>query len=182
MTTLSERDKPTLRMGAIAIAIYLVLFFGWTGWRRLETARSEYQKLVRDAERLKQELQPYESKALMIEKLREEFRIAPFKLSRASLAADASAAIQRAAQAGGIQLGPIRESSARSAAKELSSMQLEGVGPVAAVTALLHRLGTLGYPLVLDSVQINADPSKPGMIKLNLTVVILDFEQWKPGV
>jgi hypothetical protein len=40
-------------------------------------------------------------------------------------------------------------------------------------------LETLGYPLILDSVQINPDATKPGMVKLNLTIVILDFEQWK---
>ena len=45
--------------------------------------------------------------------------------------------------------------------------------------ATLHRLETLGYPLILDSVQISSDPTKPGMIKLNLTIIILDFEQWK---
>ena len=40
-------------------------------------------------------------------------------------------------------------------------------------------LQTLGYPLILDSVQISSDPMRPGMIKLNLTIIILDFEQWK---
>ena len=80
---------------------------------------------------------------------------------------------------GGVQLGPIRESAARPSAKELASIQLEGNGPVPALLTFLHRLETLGYPLILDSVQISSDPTRPGMIKLNLTIIILDFEQWK---
>jgi hypothetical protein len=47
------------------------------------------------------------------------------------------------------------------------------------VISLLHQLPLLGYPLVIDSVQIIADPMQPGQIKLNLTVIVLDFEQWK---
>ena len=93
--------------------------------------------------------------------------------------AEASAAIQKAGQGGGIQFAQIRESPGRASAKELGSMQLEGMGPLPAVMGLLHRLGSLGYPLILDSVQINPINQPPGMVKLNLTVIILDFEQWK---
>ena len=57
-------------------------------------------------------------------------------------------------------------------------MQLEGAGPVPAVTAFLHRLDTLGFPLIVDSVQLSPEP-RPGMLKLNLTIIILDFDQWK---
>ena len=45
--------------------------------------------------------------------------------------------------------------------------------------AFLHNLQSLGYPLVIDSVQIHGDPSKPGAVKISLTIVILDFDQWK---
>ena len=91
---------------------------------------------------------------------------------------EASAAIQNAAKSGGIQLGPMRESPARTSAKELTSMQLEGNGSVSAVMTLLHRLETVGYPLIIDSLQITPD-TKPGKVKVNLTIVILDYEQWK---
>ena len=105
----------------------------------------------------------------------------PGKLSKASLVAEASAAIQKAARNGGVQIGPVRESPARTSATELTSMQLEGVGPVPAVMTLLHRLETVGFPLIVDSVQINPEPSRPGTLKLSLTIVILDFDQWKNG-
>ena len=58
-------------------------------------------------------------------------------------------------------------------------MQLEGTGPIPAVMTLLHRLETLGYPLIVDSVQITGDATKPGMVKVNLTIIILDFDSWK---
>ncbi|MEO6035844.1 MAG: hypothetical protein ABIQ35_11360 [Verrucomicrobiota bacterium] len=58
-------------------------------------------------------------------------------------------------------------------------MQLEGSGSVPAIMGFLHSVTTLGYPIVLDAVQISSDPTKPGAIKVSLTIVILDFEQWK---
>jgi hypothetical protein len=177
--TLTDREKRTLRFGAMAVAVYLVLFLGIRICKALEGKRSSYQQLVTEAQRLRRELQPYENRALMAQKLKETFRLDPRNLSRASLVAEASAAIQKAATSGGMQLGPIRESAARSSAKELTSMQFEGTGPVPAAMSLLRQLEILGYPLIIDSVQINPDAAKPGMVKINLTIVILDFEQWK---
>jgi len=178
MRALTDHEKRTLRLGMAIIGIYLLLFYGMRGWRALESRRADYQKLVQTAGHLRLELQTYETKALTIEKLKNTFQIEPKKLSKPTLVAEASAAIQKAATAGGVQIGPIRESSARANAKELTSMQVEASGPVAAVTSLLHRLETLGYPIVLDSLQITADAQRPGTVKVNLTVVILDYEQW----
>jgi hypothetical protein len=178
MANLTDREKRTVRLAAVGIAIYLLLFFGVRSWKSLEARRSEYQQLSTDAQRLKRDLQPYENRILLAQKLKETFRMDPQKLSRASVVAEASAAIQKAAGSIKVQLGQVRESAARPSAKELVSMQLEGTGPVPAVMTFLHRLETLGYPLIIDSLQISGDP-RPGMIKLNLTIVILDFDQWK---
>src|SRR5437773_38195 len=88
------------------------------------------------------------------------------------------------------------ESPARPSAKELASIQLEISGQVQAVITLLHRLDTLGYPLIIDSVQINSGAGRqsgpaggrtgpmeptgaPGMVKISLTIVILDYDPWK---
>lgn len=179
MHTLTDREKRTVSMAGAGLAIYLLLFFGVRGGKQLEARRVDYQKLVREAQRLKLELEPYENRALLLEKLKETYRIDPLKLSKAKLVAEASAAIQKAALSGGIQLGPIRESAARPSARELTSMQLESSGPVPALMTFLHRLQTLGYPILLDSMQVSSDPAKPGLIKLSLTIVILDFDQWK---
>ena len=58
-------------------------------------------------------------------------------------------------------------------------MQLDCTGPVPAVMAFVHRFESIGYPIILDSVQLNPEPMKPGTLKLHLGIVILDFEQWK---
>ncbi|MCI0744301.1 MAG: hypothetical protein L0Y58_02745 [Verrucomicrobia subdivision 3 bacterium] len=178
MRTLSQREKRTIRMAGIGIAVYLVVFFGIGGWKRIEAKRAEYHDLLARAERLKREVQPYENRVLLAQKLKENFKIDPQKLVRATLVADASAAIQKAAQAGGVQLGPIRESAGRASAREMTSIQMEGTGQVPAVAAFLHQIGTLGFPLIVESVQLNPE-KKPGMLKMNLNIVILDFEQWK---
>ena len=135
--------------------------------------------MILEAKNLRDELRPYETKALMATKLMEGFQMDPTRLTRATVVAEASAAIQKAAMSGGIQLGPIRESPARSAAKELTSIQLDGSGQVQAIMSFLNRFESLGYPLILDSVQIMPDAQKPSMVKVHLTIVIMDFEQWK---
>ncbi len=177
MPTLTDRDKRTIRIGAIGVVIYLVLFFGMRTWNHLEKKRSEYKDLVASAQRLKHDILPLEKRVLVTQKLKESFHMDPVKLSKASLVADASAAIQNAAKNGKVQLGPIRESPARAAAKELASIQIEGSGPVPAIIELLHRLPNLGYPIIVDAVQLNPD-SKPGVLKLSLTLIILDPEKW----
>lgn len=179
MRTLTDREKRTVRLAAIAISIYLVVFFGLQLWKRMEAKRSDYQQLLTNAQRLRRELVPYENRVLLAQKLKENFRMEPRKLSKATLVAQASAAIQNAAKSGAIQLGPLRESSGRASAKELTSIQLEGNGPVPAVMTFVQQLETLGYPLVVDALQMTPDTTKPGQLKVTLTIVILDFDQWK---
>ena len=190
---MTERDKRTVGFGVLAIAIYLACFYGPTGWRKVNQTRTEYLSLVKQAQAVKQELEPYARRAADIQQLMATYKLDPAKLVKARVVAEASAAIQKAAS-GGVQLGPIRESAGRPAARELASMQMEASGQVPAVLAFLHRLGTLGYPLVVESVQITAGGAgggrpgmagmpgmggPPGMIKLTLVITILDYEQWK---
>ncbi len=179
MRALTDRERRTIRIAGVGMAIYLALFGGLRCWKYVETRRSDYQRLLKDVRNLRQEIRPYEDKVLVVKKLMESLRMDPSKTSRASVVGAASAAIQKAAATAGVKFGPVRESAGRASTKELASMQLEGSGPVPAVMTLLYRLDTLGYPLILDSVQLSPEPMKPGMLKLNLTIVILDFEQWK---
>ncbi|MEI6390130.1 MAG: hypothetical protein WCT12_03405 [Verrucomicrobiota bacterium] len=178
MRTLTHREKRTLRFGAVAVGIYLLSFGGLQVWKFFGQRRSDYRQLVRQAEDLKREVRLYEDRILLVKKLMEGFHMDPARLSRVSVVADASAAIQKAAMGGGVQLGPVRESPGRPSSKELASMQLEGTGPVPAVMGLLSRLESVGFPLIIDSVQLTPDP-RPGQLKINLTILILDFEQWK---
>jgi len=176
MRPLAEQEKRTLRFGAVAIAAYLVLFGGFRVWKHFDRTRTDYLKLVTEARTFRQQLEPYRDKAEAAEKLMAAFRMDPSTLSRDTVVAKASAAIQQAAQGGGIQLGPIRELPARAAAGELAQMQMEWTGPAPAVLALLARLDSLGYPLVVDTLQFTAQNPQPGQVKVTLTLVILDFE------
>jgi hypothetical protein len=178
MTSLSPRDQRTLRFAAIGIGVYLGLFFGAKGLGRLEQQRADYFRLLDRAQNLKREFAPYETKTLILEKLKRQFRLDPTTIKDATLIADTSSAIQQAAASSGIQLGPLRESPPRTGSRELTSIQLEGVGKVPAVLGLLHQLVTLGYPVMLDTVQLAPAPAGgPGMLKLNLTLLILDWKQ-----
>ena len=179
MRTLTDREKQTIRRAAWAIGIYLVLFCGFKAWRIFATERADYLKLVDEAVALRLKIAPYQDKAAVLKTMMENFHLDPAKLSRATIVGEASSAIQKAAVSSGIQVGPVRESPARSSARELASVSFEGTGPVPAVTGLLNRMETLGYPLVIDSVQITPDTRGPGRVKVNLTIIILDFDQWK---
>lgn len=179
MRALTPQEKRTIRLASIGIVCYLVLFFGLSGFNKLRARKADYDSLVSRAERMKNEIEPYQTKALIVAKLMDSFQMDPMHLSRTTLVTQASSAIQKAATSGGIQLGPLRESPNRSSGKELSTIQLEANGPLPAILNFVGRFESLGFPLVIDTLQINSDPQRPGMIKLSLTIQILDFDKWK---
>ncbi|MEO6035845.1 MAG: hypothetical protein ABIQ35_11365 [Verrucomicrobiota bacterium] len=113
MRALAQSEQRTMRFALIAVSIYLVLFFGFRSWRFLETKSADYRGLLQEAKALSLRVQPYHEKTEVVRTLMETFRMDPAKLSRSSVVGDASAAIQKAAASGGMQFGPIRESSAR---------------------------------------------------------------------
>jgi hypothetical protein len=179
MAPLTERERRTVRIGAVAVAIYLVLFSGFGAWKSLGKKRTEYQDLIKDSLALRARIKPYEEKVLVVSKLMESFHLDPARLSRGTVVGSASAAIQKAAMSGGLQVGVIRESPAHATGKELATMQLDCSGPVPALMGFLSRMEGLGYPLIIESIHMTPENSRPGQVKMNLTVVILDFEQWK---
>src|SRR5258705_12582661 len=106
MRTLTDREQRTIRMAGIAIGIYLVFFLGVTGWKRFEKSRSDYLQLVDEGQRVRRELQVYEDKMLRAQKLKDTLRLDLGKLSKATVVAEASSAIQKAASSGGVAIGP----------------------------------------------------------------------------
>jgi hypothetical protein len=179
MRPLTTREQRTVRIGAAVLAIYLLALGGLQLAKFCERKRVEYARLVQEAQALKEQIHKYESKVDAAKKLMENFKLDPARLSLTTMVAEASAAIQSAAAAGGVGVGSVRESPPRPGNKELATVQLEATGPPSAVTALLGRLETVGYPLIIESVQMTAEPMRPGAVKVNLTIVILDFDQWK---
>ncbi len=176
---LTDRERRTLRFGGIGLAVYLVLFFGIKTWRFAEGRKADYRRLLAEAAVWNDKLAVYDEKVKMTRDLMERFRMDPGSLSRTSLVAQTSAAIQQAALQGGVQLGPVRETPSRAAGRELTGIQLEGMGPVPSILKFLETLGTLGFPLVTDSVQMGPAPGGPAQVKVGLTLLLLDFEQWK---
>jgi hypothetical protein len=177
---LTIKEKRTIRIAAVCLAVYLALFYG-PGLRNYFTARREaYEALVQQARDLRDVIKPYEEKITTATSLMDRFRMDPAHLKRSSVMAEASAAIQQAAASQGVGVGTIRETAGRSSAREAGSIQFEGSGPIPAVMRLLHALDHVGFPVIIDSVQFTPDPRMPNGIKVNLTIVVLDFDAWKP--
>ena len=179
MRPLTDRERRTVRFAGIGIAIYLALFGGLQVWKYFDKKRAGFHQLVLEAQNLRQRIQPYQDKVEVVKKMMADFHMDPAKLKKETVVSDASAAIQKAAQAGGLQLGPIRESPSHGSGNSLATVQLEGSGQVSAVLTFLAGLNSIGFPVVVDSVQLATDNSRPGQIKMNLTIIILDFDQQK---
>lgn len=177
MPSLTERDKRTIRLASIAVAAYLVLFFGIKLVRNLESSRTSYQQLVLDARVLQQELETYKTKAEVVKKLRGDAGVNLTELPSDRLMGETATAIQKAAQSSGVKMGPIRENAGRRAAGEIGSMQLEASGPVQGVFGFLDQLDSLGYPVIIDSVQFGSE-RRPGQLKVDIDMVIIDFTRW----
>lgn len=148
-------------------------------WQLLHHQRVEYAKLVDDARQWKLKIEKYKQRADVAKSMMDSYHLDPAKLSRETIVGEASSAIQKAAAGNGVQVGAVRETASRGNGDEIATMQVEASGQVAAVTGMLHRMQTLGYPLLIDSVQISSDAARPGMMKLTLTIVILNYENWK---
>src|SRR4051794_4660682 len=97
MRPLTDHDKRTLRVGLAIVLAYLFVFYGTRAWTHLEAGRAEYHRLLQHARQLKQELRPYETKALLLQELKAKYHLEPGKLSPTTLVAEASGAIQKAA-------------------------------------------------------------------------------------
>src|SRR5579872_714426 len=139
MRNLTARETRTVRFGAAALGIYLLIFGGLQVWSALAKKHSEYEKLLTDARNLRRKVELYQSKVEHIQKLMQGFQMDPSKLSRPAVVAQASAAIQTAALGGGVAIGPIRESPGRPSTKELGSITLEAAGPAPALLKFLQQ-------------------------------------------
>jgi len=177
---LTPKEKRTIRFAAAGIVLYLALFYGPTVTSYLSARREAYDNLVLQAKALRDVIKPYEEKVQTATNLMDRFHMDPAKLQRSTVMAEASAAIQKAAASEKVAVGPIRETPGRPSAREAGSIQFEGSGPIASVMALLHQMDHIGYPVIIDTVQFSSDPRMPNGIKVNLTIVVLDFDAWKP--
>ncbi len=179
MRQLTAREKRTIRIGGIGVAVYLLLLGGLQVGKALSRERSSYVQLLGEAQTLKAQMQLYEERTALIKKMMDSFQMDPAKLYPTTVVAQASAAVQKAALSGGVVVGAVRESAGRASNKELATIQLEVMAPVPGLLRFLHQMESIGYPVLIDSVQISSDPARPGPLKMSLVISILDFEQWK---
>ena len=179
MKPLTEREQRTVRLGGIGLAVYLLLFFGFKAAHGLGALRVDYDRQLRTAHNLKSEVRTYETRVARLKRLMERLHLDPGTLTPQTVVSKTTAALQTAAMGGGLQLGPIRESLVRGTEQEMGSIQFDATGQPQAVTKFLAGLNQLGVPIVVESVQLTSEPRGPGMIKMHLNLIILDFEQWK---
>lgn len=177
---MSPREKRTVLIGSVAIVVYLAVFFGSKSFGGLGAIRADYENQVRAAHTLRAEVDIYKNRAEKLGRLMERSRLDPGKLSTNTVVGQTSAALQQAAMSNGLQLGAIRESVARSNPREIGTIQLDAMGPPIAILNFLARMDKLGFPVLVDSIQYSSDPRGPGMLRLHLNLIVLDFEQWKP--
>jgi len=176
---LTAKEKRTIRFAAAGVALYLVLFYGSALFSSFGAGHGAYDEAVREARDLRNVLKPYPSRIETVSNMMARFQMDPASLKRASLVADANAAIQKTAGSCGVTFGPIRETPGRSSAKEAGSIQFDGSGQIPGVMAFLHQLDSVGYPVVVDSIQLNPEQGRPGGLHVNFTVVVFDFDAWK---
>ncbi len=179
--TLTASEKRTIRYGALVILIFLVLFGGLKICKFFAGLRTHYRTMVAEAHQLRVDAALDADEAAVVRKMMTDFNLDPAALTTNSAVANANAAIQNAAKSGGIQIEAVHESAGGNSAEELGTIQFQGSGPSTAVVTLIRQLPLLGSPLVIRSLQMTADPMRPGQVKLNVTVVVLNFDNWKKG-
>lgn len=175
---ITTRDRRTIRYAGMGLSAYLLLFGGWKTLQVLGQKRAAYLELRRQAAEQKARIDLYSSRVVRLHRLMDSAHLDPAQISKPKLVGRASAAIQQVAMQGGLLMGPIRETLARGSERELGGIQLEATGQVTALTTFLHRLGSLGFPIVLDTVQFSSDPMRPGMLKISISLILLDYDQW----
>jgi hypothetical protein len=181
MRTLSEREKRTIRIGAVLVAGYLAIFYGSKGVRILEEKLAAYRSRVQEADDLKVAVLRETNKGVALRKLRESLRVRPEELREETVVGDASAAIGKAAQAAGIQLGPTKETRASAArAMEIASIGIEGQGSISSAIGFIHGLREIGFPIMMDSVQLKASPGGVGQVAISMNIVVLNYAAWQP--
>ncbi len=177
---ITEKDKRTIRLAAIGVCIYLALFYGPAARNYLVGKREAYDALLQQERELRDLIKPYESRRETAETLMEHFQMDPAKLKHNSVLAEANAAIQMAAASEGVGVGPVRESVGRPSAKEAGTIQFEGGGSITSVLSLLHHLERVGYPVVIDTIQFAPSGGMPSGLKVTVTLIVFDFDEWKP--
>jgi hypothetical protein len=176
---LTVKEIRTVRIAAAGVGLYLLFFYGGAILGSFGSRHGAYAEEVQEARDLRDVIKPYPKRIEAVSNLMARFEMDPAGLKHATLVANANAAIQKTGSSCGVNFGPIRETPGRSSAKEAGSIQFDGDGQIPGVMAFLHQLDSVGYPVVVDSIQLSPQQNRPGGLHFNLTVVVYDFDAWK---
>ena len=180
MRELTDRERRTIRLAGVGLGIYLVLFVGVKTVSWLEGKRAARAELGRELAAARLELLVEQRKQLLLESLRAGWGLDLARMSLPTVVGDARVAIETAARACRVGLGFAKESAGRRRAHELAAFQVSGSGADAAVAKFIHRMTHLGYPFVLDNVELEA-AGKPGSVRFSFSVALIDYATWTPG-
>ena len=179
LESLSEKDRKTLKYGALIIVVYLSLFYGRSILAMFEGSRVQYFEQWEEARDLGDLFASYENKGLKVEKLRHQYQLNVNQLSSTNLVGQAGRSIQELVKQSEYKLGQIRETLGGGGNGIAATFQLEANGPLKSLMPLLHRLQTTGYPLIIESLSLRTDKRKQGEVQWSATVIVLDYSKWK---
>ena len=184
MRALNEREKRTIRIGAIALATYLLVFGGLKMWRWLEARRSAYGELELELSRLENERLRMETRQVRLGKLEKQFALDLVAWNPQTIVHEVRAGIDALAKKRKVALPPIRETNGLRQSGEFRKFLVKGSGTTVAVAQFVDELSGIGFPLVVNSFRLDKNGTKPGQVKFDLDVAILDYGSYqakKPG-
>ncbi|MBN2490883.1 MAG: hypothetical protein JXQ29_08545 [Planctomycetes bacterium] len=177
MRELTPRERRTIRLALLGLGAYLILFAGFKTASWLEGKRAVRAELQHELAAVRAAQLAEENKRLRLQALRSRWRLDPARTAEPTVVGDARQAIEAEARACQIGLGFSRESPGRRRAHELAVFQVNGSAAGTALARFLHRVQHLGYPVVLDSIEIKAAP-KPGAVTFSFAIALLDHGAW----
>ncbi len=179
MRALKRSEKRTIRIAAVLLAVYAMVFYGVRGWQHLAQRKREYAALKQQVQRVGLDVALETSKAETVSRLKKSLRLDVDSLREDSVVAEALTAIQKAAGVFGVELGPSRELPGDSSSRELAQFHLQGKGRVDSVCEFLHAVGRLGYPIAIDSLNLVTARDRPGLVDLRLNIVVINIASWE---
>lgn len=177
MRPLNDREKRLIRVMAIAVGIYLVLFYGRGFLASFEETRAEYELTRVQAQTVNTKILREVKKHKTLAKLRERHPVAFEALAEPTVVGDARVALEKLARACGCSLSIQKELSARSRTNEHCVFQISGGGKAKSVAKLMHNLAHSPYPYSLENVEIKAS-KKPEMLSYSFTLALLRYDTW----
>jgi hypothetical protein len=180
MRQLSDRERRTIRIAAIGIGAYLVIFavVKTVGW--LEGQRASRVALKRELAAVRLEGLKERRKQVRLEVLRRRWGLDLPRTAEPTVVGDARVAIEKAARACGTGLRIAAESPGRRRAHELAVFQVSGGGNDSGFVKLIHRMCHLGYPVAIDNVEVKAG-RQPGTVTFSFSIALVDYATWSAG-